>query len=273
VVRAGLALAVALPLVLASHWGILASAQIAASDLLFKTRASQPARSTVIIGIDQRSYRALLPEHGPLSQWPRTLYARALDALRTPAPGAAAESPAGPRVAAFGVFFDAARPDDGELAQAMRRAGNVVTPVVAQGARDLDPSPGVAQRFDVFVRPAPAIRAAAAGEGLANVTVARDSVVRGLPLLLRAGDERVPAMALTLAALYARRPAVLDGEPRPGVVNAAGRSIPVSDGDIMAINFLGPPSTAAGQGPVPIIPFVDVLEGASIGRWCATASR
>ena len=71
---AALALAVALPLVLASHWGILASAQIAASDLLFKTRASQPARSTVIIGIDQRSYRALLPEHGPLSQWPRTLY-------------------------------------------------------------------------------------------------------------------------------------------------------------------------------------------------------
>jgi CHASE2 domain-containing sensor protein len=57
-VRATLALAVALPLVLASHWGILASAQIAASDLLFKTRVSQPARSTVIIGIDQRSYRA-----------------------------------------------------------------------------------------------------------------------------------------------------------------------------------------------------------------------
>src|SRR6185295_12015709 len=112
VVRAALALAVALPLVLASHGGILASAQIAASDLLFKTRASQPARSTVIIGIDQRSYRALLPDHGPLSQWPRTLYARALDALRTAAPGAAAESPAGPRVTAFGVFFDAARPDD-----------------------------------------------------------------------------------------------------------------------------------------------------------------
>ena len=111
---------------------------------------------------------------------------------------------------------------------------------------------------DAFVRPPPAIRAAAAGEGLANVTVARDSVVRGLPLLLRAGDERVPAMALTLAALYARRPAVLDGEPRAGVVHAAGRSIPVSDGDIMAINFLGPPSTAEGRGPVPIIPFVNV---------------
>ena len=260
-VAAALALAVALPLVLAGRAHVLGAAQVAASDLLFKTRGSQPARSTVIVGIDQRSYRALLPAHGPLSQWPRTLYARALDALRTPAPGAAAEAAAGPRVIAFGVFFDAPRPEDGELAEAMRRAGNVVTPVVAQGARDLDPSPGVAQRFDVFARPAPAIRGAASGEGLANVTVARDSVVRGLPLLLQAGDERVPSMTLTLAARYARRPAVLDGPPRPGFVDAAGRSIPVRDGDIMAINFLGPPSTAGGRGPVPIIPFADVLEG------------
>ena len=260
-VAAALALAVALPLVLAGRAHVLGAAQVAASDLLFKTRGSQPARSTVIVGIDQRSYRALLPAHGPLSQWPRTLYARALDALRTPAPGAAAEAAAGPRVIAFGVFFDAPRPEDGELAEAMRRAGNVVTPVVAQGARDLDPSPGVAQRFDVFARPAPAIRAAASGEGLANVTVARDSVVRGLPLLLQAGDERVPSLTLTLAARYARRPAVLDGPPRPGFVDAAGRSIPVRDGDIMAINFLGPPSTAGGRGPVPIIPFADVLEG------------
>jgi adenylate cyclase len=253
--------AVAVPLVVAYHLGVLASAQIAASDLLFKTRASQPARSTVIIGIDQKSYQALLPEHGPLSQWPRTLYAHALDALRAPDPAGVVEPPAGPRVVAFGVFFDAARPEDGELAEAMRRAGNVVTPVVAQGARDFDPGPGVAQRFDVFVRPAPAISVAAAGEGLANVTVAPDSVVRGLPLLLRAGEERLPSMALTLAALYARRPAVLDGEPRPGVVDAAGRSIPVSAGDTMAINFLGPPSRSGSRGSVPIIPFVDVVEG------------
>src|SRR5262245_23611662 len=102
VVAAALALAVALPLVLAARARVLGAAQVAASDLLFKTRGSQPARSTVIVGIDQRSYRALLPEHGPLSQWPRTLYARALDALRTPAPGAAAEAAAGPRIIAFG---------------------------------------------------------------------------------------------------------------------------------------------------------------------------
>jgi len=260
-VRGALALAVAAPLALAQHLGLLRPAQIAAGDVLFKTRATQPATSTVIVGIDRESYRSLLPRYGPPSQWPRTLYAQALDALRGPGAASDPAAPDGPRVVGLEVFFDAERPEDNELARAMRRAGNVVTPVVAQGARDFDPGPGVAQRFDVFVRPAPAIRAAAAGEGLANVTVAADSVVRGLPLVLRAGDERLPAMALTLAALYARRPAVLDGEPRPGRIDAAGRSIPVSDSDIMAINFLGPPSRPGGPGPVPIIPFVDVLNG------------
>ena len=91
--------------------GFFATAQIAASDLLFKTRARYPARSTVIVGIDERSYRALLAEHGPLSQWPRTLYARALDALRGKAGRAPGEAQdAGPRVVAFEVFFDGARP-------------------------------------------------------------------------------------------------------------------------------------------------------------------
>ena len=228
-VRAALALAVAVPLVVACHLGVLASAQIAASDLLFKTRASQPARNTVIIGIDQRSYQALLPEHGPLSQWPRTLYAHALDALRAPDPAGVVEPPAGPRVVAFGVFFDAARPEDGELAEAIRRAGNVVTPVVAQGARDFDRGPGVAQRFDVFVRPAPAISLAAAGEGLANVTVAPDSVVRGLPLLLRAGGERAALhgpharRALRAAARRARRRAAAGRRQRRRAIDSRER--------------------------------------------------
>lgn len=258
-----LALAVSAALLLAHALGVLGSAQVSASDALFKARGAQRARSTVIVGIDQRSYRALRPEHGPLSQWPRTLYARALDALHDPGPagGGGAGAPTWPRLVAFEVFFDGPRPEDGDLAGAMRRAKNVVTPVVAQGALEIDPVPGVAQRFDVFVRPAQAIRDAATGEGLANITVAADSVVRGLPLVLRAGDEQLPAMALTLAALYARRPAVLDAPAAPGVVHAAGRAIPVGPGNVMAINFLGPPSSPGAVGRVPIIPLVDVLHG------------
>jgi adenylate cyclase len=261
-----LALAVSASLALAHQLNLLAAAQVTASDLLFATRPARPAQSTVVVGIDQTSYERLLPEHGPLSQWPRTLYARVLDALREPA-ARASDEPAGPRVVAFEIFFDGPRPEDGALADAVRRAGNVVTPVVAQGPRAFDPAPGVAQRFQVFVRPARLVREAAAGEGVANITAARDSVVRSLPLILRAEVEELPSMALTIAALYARRPRVLDRAPAPGYVYAAGRAIPVGEADTMRINFLGPPSrplgppSLPGAGPVPIIPFVDVLAG------------
>jgi adenylate cyclase len=234
---------------------------VTASDLLFATRPARSARSTVIVGIDQRSYEQLLPGHGPLSQWPRTLYARVLDALREPAgPASGSGEPAGPRVVAFEIFFDGPRPEDAALADAVRRAGNVVTPVVAQGPRAFDPAPGVAQRFEIFVRPARLVREAAAGEGIANITAARDSVVRSLPLILSTETEELPSMALTIAALYARRPRVLDRVPVSGYVYAAGRAIPVGEADTMRINFLGPPSRP-GAGPVPIVPFVDVLAG------------
>ena len=107
----------------------------------------------------------------------------------------------------------------------------------------------------------PAIRAAAAAEGAANITTARDSVVRGLPLLLQADGERLPSFALTVVARHARRPAVLDAEPAPGVVYAAGRAIPLAERNTMLINFLGPPSEPGGRGPFRILSFVDVLEG------------
>ncbi|MEX2221103.1 MAG: adenylate/guanylate cyclase domain-containing protein [Candidatus Rokuibacteriota bacterium] len=245
------ALAVALVLAAVFLWGLLAASRARVGDLLFAARPAQAARSTVIVGIDEKSYQALLTRHGPLSAWPRTLYADALHAL----------APAAPRVVALAIFFDAPRPEDAVLAEAMRRAGNVVVPVVAQGPKAFDPRPGVAQEFEAFVRPAPAIRSAAVDEGLANVTTSRDSVVRRLPLLLRARGEEVPSLALTIVARFARRPVVLDAPAEAGLVHAAGRSIPVAEQDTMPIDFLGPPSEPGGRGPFRIISFVDVLEG------------
>ena len=205
----------------------------------------------MIVGIDQRSYQALLREHGPLSAWPRTLYARALASLDR----------AGPRIVGFNVFFDAPKPEDAELVEAMRRAGNVVMPVVAQGPRGFDPRPGVAQEFETFVRPTGAVRDAAAAEGVVNITTGRDSVVRSLPLLLQAGGTELPSLALTIVARFARRPAVIDAPPDRGHVHAAGRRIPTAERDTMLINFLGPPSEPGAERPFPIIPFVDVVEG------------
>jgi len=250
-VSAGPALGVALVLTAASLWGLLAATRARVGDLLFTTRPAQSARSTVIVGIDEKSYQALLARHGPLAAWPRTFYADALDALR----------PAAPRVVAFAIFFDAQRPEDGALAEAMRRAGNVIVPVVAQGAKAFDPRPGVAQEFEAFVRPASTLRSAAVDEGLANVTTGRDSVVRRLPLLLRARGEELPSLALTIVARFARRPVVLDARAEVGLVHAAGRTIPVAEHDTMLIDFLGPPSDPGGGGPFHIISFVDVLEG------------
>ncbi|HMH76447.1 MAG TPA: CHASE2 domain-containing protein, partial [Candidatus Udaeobacter sp.] len=244
------ALGVALVLTAASLWGLLAATRARVGDLLFTTRPAQSARSTVIVGIDEKSYQALLARHGPLSAWPRTLYADALDALR----------PAAPRVVAFAIFFDAQRPEDGALAEAMRRAGNVIVPVVAQGAKAFDPRPGVAQEFEAFVRPASTLRKAAVDEGLANVTTGRDSVVRSLPLLRGARGEELPSLALAIVARFTRRPVVLDAHAEPGLVYAAGRTIPVAEHDTMLIDFLGPPSDPGGGGPFRIISFVDVLE-------------
>jgi adenylate cyclase len=243
--------------------GVLSGLQVASADLLFRTRSPRPARATVILGIDERTYRALRPAHGPLSHWPRSVYADALARLWVAGAPSAAGTPRtfGPRAVAFEIFFDGTRPGDTALAEAMRRVGNVVTPVIAEGPLDFDPRPGVAQRFEVFVRTADEIRSAAAGEGLVNVTVARDGVVRGVPLVLRSGGEELPALPLAVAALYARRPQVIDGGPQAGQVHAAGRLIPVGEADTMAINYLGPPSAPGGIGPVPIIPLVDVLEG------------
>jgi adenylate cyclase len=245
------ALGVALVLATAFLLGLLGPTRARVGDLLFSVRPAQPARSTVIVGIDQKSYQALLPRHGPLSGWPRTLYAQALDAL----------APAAPRVVAFAIFFDASRPEDAQLALAMTRAGNVIVPVVAQGPRAFDPRPGVAQEFEAFVRPAATVRTGARGEGLANVTTSQDSVVRSLPLVLRAGGEEVPSLALTVVAHFTRRPAVLDGPPSDALVRAAGRAIPVAEHDTMLINFLGPPSEPESAGPFRIISFADVLAG------------
>jgi adenylate cyclase len=246
-----LAAAIAVALSTALLLDLLATVRAQAGDLLFMTRPARPASSTVIVGIDQKSYQALLAQHGPLSAWPRTLYAQALDAL----------AGAGPRVVAFAVFFDAPRPEDTVLASAMRRMGGVVLPVLAQGPRGFDPRPGIAQEFEAFVGAAPALRAAAAAEGAANITTERDSVVRGLPLVLSTSGDVVPSLALPVVARHARRPAVLDGAPAPGLVFGAGRAIPLAERDTMLINFLGPPSRARGRGSFPIISFVDVLEG------------
>ncbi len=250
-VSVGLALAVGALLAAAHQLAFFSTAQLQSTDFLFRTRGGEAARATVIVGVDQRSYRELLPRYGTLVDWPRTLYARALDAL----------GQAGPRVVVVDIIFDDAKPEDQELAAAIKRTGNVVMAAEAEGPSSLAPLPGVAQRFEAFVRSTATLREAAAAEGVVNVTADRDGLIRSLPLLLRAGDEDVPSLALATVARYIRRPRVIDAPPTDDRVYAAGRAIPILPPGRLLINFLGPPSGLESGGAFTIIPFVDVLEG------------
>jgi adenylate cyclase len=85
--------------------------------------------------------------------------------------------------------------------------------------------------------------------------------------VLRVGQEQIPSFALVVVARYTRRDRVIDEPPSGGTLFAAGRAIPIAERDSMLINFLGPPSNPGGQGPIRIIPFVDVLDGAFDPGW------
>lgn len=230
---------------------LLSTTQVRSTDFFFASSAQNQATTTVIVGIDQKSYRELLPTYGPMVSWPRTVYAKAVDQL----------AQAGARVIAFDLFFDAPTADDPELVAALARAGNVITPVEAQGPRQFLPSPGVAQEFDAFVRPTSAIAKTAAAEGAVNVTTDQDSVIRSLPLIVRSGRQDVPTLALAAVARFIRRPTVLDGPPEATAVYAVGRAIPILESGSMVINYLGPPSNPGQDGAFPILSLVDVING------------
>ena len=231
--------------------GLFASAQLRGTDFLFTDQSESFSGAIVIVGIDQRSYRELLPRHGPLVGWSRALYAQAVDRLRS----------AGARVIAVDMFFDAPRAEDSGLIDAISRAGNVVFPVEGQGPGAFHPRPGVVQDFDVFVRATPRIAAAAVAEGSVNVTTDRDTVVRSLPLLLESGERMLPSFSLAVVSRFIRRADILDQEPTSAMIYAAGRTIPVIDNGRMLINYSGPPSSPGAGGSFPIIPFVDVING------------
>ena len=96
-VRSGaLTLAVALLVAAAETLGALAPLQARTTDLLFRARPAQAARATVIVAIDDASRRELVERHGAMADWPRTLYARAVDRLHT----------AGARVIALAILFE-----------------------------------------------------------------------------------------------------------------------------------------------------------------------
>jgi adenylate cyclase len=133
-------------------------------DLLTVLTAPQKsALPIILVGIDDASL-AELKQRWP---WPRSLHARLIDALKQ----------AGAAVIVFDVVLDfpTTTEEDGALAAAIRRAGNIV--LAAGLARQETPHGIVWARQD----PMPLLTESGAVVGLANLEFDRDQVLRRIP--------------------------------------------------------------------------------------------
>ncbi|MET0329042.1 MAG: CHASE2 domain-containing protein [Luteimonas sp.] len=168
-------------------------ADVVAYDLLQSSTTPEVDPDIVLVLVDDRSLDAL-------GRWPwsRAVHAQLLDRLRDVTP----------RGIAFDVMF--AEPDgdpaaDAALAAAIKARDRVALPVMV----DVQQSGGL----PIEVMPLPALSAAAAALGHAEVELDRDGVARRTSLYAGLGSPHWPALALALRDLDPRhRSSPLPGE-------------------------------------------------------------
>lgn len=215
-------------------------------DIFFQTttsRSVEPDDQIVIIGIDEESLNKL----GRISEWARANYARVLDSL----------TKAKARVVVFDVLLSEPAPGDEELASSIRKAGNVVLPVILSREAADFPAIRWTEPAEDFVRPLGVFSAGALAHGHANISPDRDGVVRSLPIALCAGDNCEPSLALATAARYLRLPEVIQSPAVDAGLPFAGRFIPLSENREMLINYLGELDKIVNFR---VVSFLEVLE-------------
>jgi adenylate cyclase len=264
-------------IVLAVHWlgiPLLDQIELRTYDLRFQSRgAIPPAPEVVLAVVDEKS----LDE---LGRWPwtRTRIAALIDAL----------SRGGARVIAFDIgFLEPEGPGpDGALARAIERSpADVVLGYFfhmddERGSYRIDPD-RLARQLDELslnaltvryrgVEPEassllaayapepnlPEISAAASSAGFFTLVPDRDGVVRRSPLVIRAGEEVYPSLALATAWRALGKPPLVVDATREGVAIRLGdREVPVDRRGRLLIDFPGP------AGTFPSVSVADVLAG------------
>ncbi len=214
----------------------------------------QPLSNIVtIVAVDDAS----LERYGRWDSWPRSLHAELIERL----------TQAGTKAIVFDFLFDAPTGADELLTQAMQRSGKVVLPVLCQGDAFLD-QPGLV-RFQECFQSQPALLAASAATGHANVLHDPDGTVRRVPTVIEAGNSRVPGLALAglqvflgagQAANEEQGPAPFAQIPQGGALNFIGRQIPVDSSGGMEIYYAGPPASP-GKTTFHTVSYMDVLDG------------
>src|SRR5262252_3824 len=230
--------------------------KLAARDALVRARGTErPPDEVVIVAIDEASIKRF-----GRFPWPRRLMAQAITKI----------SDARPKVIAIHALYSdyTNEADDGALAEAIKRAGNVVA-----AAQLIETQLGIAE----WLRPLPAIEKAAAAVGHGNVLTDVDGVARSLTLR-QTDDEGNAFWAMAVEAIRVGdglRPD--DVRDVPDAVNIGSRVIPVeADAEAddytsrgtesspqtfrasrMAIDYIGPAGSFADR----MVSIADVIEG------------
>src|SRR5262245_16148406 len=230
--------------------------KLAARDALVRARGTAaPPDEVVIVAIDEASVKRF-----GRFPWPRSLMAQALHKI----------SDARPKVIAVHALYSDPTNEAGDaaLAEAVKRAGNVVAP-----AQLIETPLGGVE----WVRPLPAIEKAAAAVGHGNVLTDDDGVARSLTLR-QTDDEGNAFWAMAVEAIRVGdglRPE--DARDVPDAVNIGPRVIPVeADAEVddyatprtesspqtfrasrMAIDYVGPAGSFADR----TVSIADVIEG------------
>ena len=191
------------------------------------------ADDIVLVTVDEESL-------GRLGRWPwsREIHAALIDALCAARPAAIG----------FDVAFSEPQSPtaDEALAQAIRRCGRIVLPLVLETAR--------AGRQVVESPPIPSLRDAAAGLGRVGVRIDEDGMARSVDLSEGVGVAAWPLFAEELLRVGGAAPARASagGERAPELQEAIYGLV---QGERRRVQFAGPPGT------FPHVAYADVLDG------------
>ncbi len=202
----------------ALHAHTFAGLRLRAGDSLFPTHTTDPR--VVVVGIDRRAISAT----GSSWPWSRSLQASLVRRL----------ADAGVDEIVMDVVYDPPTPLDGELADAVHHAGNVV---LAEATELSHPPHHRLLVASTVTPPDPVVQEAAVDVGHANITPdAIDGVVRSLPLVVETADgSLIPSM--TLAAVARLDGATSTVTIRPHGVQVGGRYIPTSSDGLLEVNY------------------------------------
>lgn len=237
--------------------------ELKAYDLLSRMfNPDRGAREIVIVQVDQPSLDSLAAE-GVTWPWPRQIYAPLFERLSQ----------------ADAVFADIifsepssyGNEDDGIMAAAVARAGNVILPLFATANQRVPDEAGRAFLERVSVRHAaepglslpyaitPIATFASAAHGGGNVMIKpdRDGVYRRLPLLFQVSGRTLPH--LVLGHLLERQLVTVD----QGRLMRSGRPLPLGQGGLL-VRF------PRGTKPYETVPAVDLIGDAGAARYPAS---